>query len=270
MQLLDQITFDDQCVEIEILDTLLYATTTNFLRGNVQKSFLRIIDLDTFSLLSSTDTHGAWSKVIKINQEKNLCYISNWHSNTITIMDIVDKKNPKVISLIQCKESPRGLGLLSNGDLIACNFYGKTVLKIGNLNNQFSIKDEFEIFDKEHYGGNLRDILISKDDKKIYISNLGRNMILTYNANNLQLENKIIITREPNSIRFFDNEKYILASSRKDDIVCIIDLEKNKVIGKSEKTGTLPTGLEIIDGGFLVTNFTDNTMELHRVSTNLT
>ncbi len=267
LKLVDQINFDDQCVEIEIKDNLLYATTTNFLRENLQKSFLRIINLDTFSLISSTDTKGAWSKVIKIDQEKNICYVSNWHSNDITIMDISDKKEPKVLSLIKCKESPRGLGLLSNGDLVACNFYGKTIIKIGEVNKNFIIKEESEIFDKENYGGNLRDILISNNNDQIYVSNLGRNMILTYNANDLKLLSEILITREPNSIRFFDNQKYILASSRKDNIVCVVDVKKNIVIGRSEETGRLPTGLEVIEGGFLVTNFTEGTMELHRVNT---
>lgn len=270
LKLLDQINFDDQCVEVEIINNLLYATTTNFLRKNLQKSYLRIIDLDTFKIVSSTDTQGAWSKVIKIDQEKNICYISNWHSNNITVMDITNKKHPKVVSLLQCKESPRGLGLLPNGDLIACNFYGKTVIKIGNIDGNFIIKDESNVFDKDTYGGNLRDILISRDGNKIYISNLGRNMIITYNSNDLTVISNTLITREPNSIRFFDSEKYILASSRKDNIICVIDLENNKVIGRSEETDELPTGLEIVDSGFLVTNFNSNTMELHRFTNHVT
>ncbi len=266
--LLNQINFDDQCVEVELQDSLLYATTTNFLRGNLQRSFLRIINLENFSLISSTDTGGAWSKVIKIDKERNLCYISNWHSNNVTVMDITNKDNPKVLSLISCKESPRGLGILPNGDVIACNFYGKTVFKISNNSGNFSIVHESEIFDKETYGGNLRDILLSNDSNRIYVSNLGRNMILVYDANSLRLLDTILITREPNSIRFYDNQKYILASSRKDDVVSVIDIHNNKVIGMSEKTGRLPTGLEVIDGGFLVTNFTDGSVELHTFTPN--
>ena len=64
-------------------------------------------------------------------------------------------------------------------------------------------------------------------------------------------------------MRFFVNKRYILISSRKDDTVCVVNEENGEVIGRSENTGRLPTGLDCTNKGFMVTNFTDSTMELH-------
>ncbi len=258
--------FIEQCVEVEIVEKLCFVTTTNFKRGKEQQSNLHIINLPNEKILSSVNTGGEWSKVIKVDHVRGIAYVSNWHSNNVSIIDVSDPAKTKVIQILPCSESPRGLVLRSDGAVVATSFFGRKIFTIEKVGENYTIIGESSVFDTGNYGGNMRDILFTPDGSAVWVSNLGRNMLLKYDAYTLELQESILIPREPNSMSFLDSTgKIIIVSARRDEIVCFVDTQEKRPIGVSQQTGKLPTGLAAIANGFLVTNFTDSTIELHKV-----
>lgn len=269
LTLLQQWKFPEQCVEAEFISSLIYITTTNFKRGDEQRSHLWIFDSFVGQIISSVDTLGEWSKVIVVDSLRKLVFVSNWHSNDVSVIDISDLKDLKFVQKVSCDKAPRGLVLRPDGVVLATSFYGRKIFAIGRIGQRYEIIKESEPFDPTGYGGNMRDILITRDGKTVWVSNLGRNMVHWYDAKTLELGGSISIPREPNSMRFMTiNEHIIGVSCRKDGVICFIDTETKKPIGVSERTKKLPTGLAAIEGGFIVTNFDDNSMELHKVRYN--
>ena len=263
LEFVRQWRFPEQCVEVEFSNKLCYLTTTNFRRVG-QKSHLRIFDPIKGEEISSLDTRGEWSKVIKIDEIRGVAYISNWHSHDLSTIDVKDPKNSKVIQVLACGESPRGLALRPDGVAIATSFYGRKIFSVEKIDGEYKITKESPRFDQGAYGGNMRDVIITADGNIVWVSNLGRNMLHWYDAYTLKLLGSILVPRQPNSIRFLDEtEQTILVSCRKDNVVCFIDAKEKRPIGVSQKTGKFPTGLAVVKDGFLVTSFDSNTIELH-------
>lgn len=88
---------------------------------------------------------------------------------------------------------------------------------------------------------------------------------MKYDTKNLNLESVISVCREPNSIRLSKNGQLMFVSCRKDNVVCLLDLDKETLVGRSEDLGELPTGLDVTDDVFIVSNFNENSIELHRL-----
>jgi YVTN family beta-propeller protein len=257
----------EQCVEVEYLDGFCYLTTTNFRRGSGQSSHLRILDTSAGEFLSSINTGGEWSKVIKLDTSHRVAYVSNWHSNSLSIIDVHDRKNPRVIEVLACSEAPRGIAVRPDGVVIATSFYGRRIFQIASINGRYQIVKQSPVFEPTTYGGNMRDVLLTRDGRTAWVSNLGRNLLHWYDAETLELCGSISVSRKPNSIRFLDNtESLIAVSCRKDNLICFIDTTQKCVAGVSMRTGADPTGLAAIDNGLLVTTFADNTLELHRLN----
>lgn len=261
-----QWTLPEQCVEVEYIDGFCYLTTTNFGRGPSQSSHLRTLDTTKGAFISCVDTGGEWSKVIKLDNIQHLAYISNWHSNNLSIFDVRDRQNPSLIEMINCSEAPRGLAVRRDGVVIATSFYGQRIFQIARTKGTYQIVKQSAIFAPGAYGGNMRDVLLSSDGRTAWVSNLGRNLLHWYDADTLELGGSISVPREPNSIRFVDDSETLLAvSCRKDNVLCIIDAIEKRVVGVSVRTGETPTGLASINLGLLVTTFADNLLELHRL-----
>ncbi|MDO8728911.1 MAG: hypothetical protein Q7K26_03355 [bacterium] len=258
--------FTEQCVECDFWNGLILLTTTNFKRGNDQKSHLWVFDPVTGTVVSKIDTQGEWSKVIVVDDEKRIAFVSNWHSNDISVIDLSDITHPKVIQKVSCAEAPRGMVIRPDGTLIATSFYGRGIFAIAKSGKDYQITRRSAQFDPTGYGGNMRDILFSPDKKTVCVSNLGRNMVHWYDAQTLELIESLSTPRQPNSMRFMKIlTPTIGVSCRKDNLIFFFDEGTKKPIGVSAKTEKLPTGLTAVENGFIVTNFDNNSIELHRV-----
>lgn len=257
---------DEQCVECDFWNGLVLLTTTNFRRGNNQKSHLCVFNPATGTILSKIDTQGEWSKVIVVDGARHIAFISNWHSNDISVIDLADITLPKVVQKVSCDEAPRGMMLKSDGTLIATSFYGRGIFMIAQSDKNYQITKRSARFDPAGYGGNMRDILSCTDKKTVCVSNLGRNMVHWYDAQTLELIGSLSTPRQPNSMRFMKTPTPIIGvSCRRDNLVFFFDESTKKPIGVSAKTERLPTGLAAVEDGFIVTNFDNNSIELHQV-----
>jgi len=259
--------FTEQCVECEFLDGLILLTTTNFKRGNNQKSHLWVFDPVTGTVVSQVDTQGEWSKVISVDHLRHLAFVSNWHSNDISVIDLSDITNLQVVQKVPCEEAPRGLVLKPDGTLIATSFYGREIFAIAKGDNGYQVTKRSGPLDPTGYSGNMRDILLSPDTKTVFVSNLGRNMVHWHDSETLELVGSLSTPRQPNSMRFMKTQTPIIGvSCRKDSLVFFFDAVTKKPIGVSAKTEKLPTGLTAVEGGgFIVTNFDGSSIELHKV-----
>lgn len=266
LRLVREWSFPEQCVEVEVVGGLLFATMTNFARGPGESSHLAIADISSGEVLSVTDTGGEWSKITKPHPDGRLAFVSNWHSHDVSVVDISDVRRPKVLQVIPCGESPRGIGFAAGGQCLVTGFYSARIYTLEERVGQWEIVAESEDFDPQEYSGNMRDILVAPDGRYAWVSNLGRNLVHRFDIKSGEITDSILVGRHPNSIRFLDEGgKMLLVSCREDDVVCFVDAGKLEVVGKSAETGRKPTGLATVDGGFLVTNFADGTLEYHRV-----
>ncbi len=261
--------FPEQCVEVEVVGGLLFVTMTNFARGPGESSHLAIIDIASKEVLSTTTTGGEWSKVTKPHPNGRLVFVSNWHSHDVSVIDISDIRRPKVLQIIPCGESPRGIDFTADGTCLVTGFYSSLVHTLKEQDGNWKVVAESANFDPKGYSGNMRDILVAPNGQHAWVSNLGRNMIHRFDIERGEIVDSVSVGRQANSIRFLDETgEILLVSCRGDDVVCFLDTKEMGVVGKSAKTGKKPTGLAVVDEGFLVTNFADGTLEKHRVRYN--
>ncbi len=266
LSLESEIPTSEQCVEIELSGPHILATTTNFKRGPLEKSFLYIIDAKTGQVISKTKTGGAWSKVVKKHPKKSLVFISNWHSNNISIIDISNPKNPQLKQLISCGKSPRGIAFAPNGKVLVAGYYSRHLHVLKETGSRYKIISNHTPFKKESYRGNLRDVIVDTNNKYAYISNMGKNTVHKLDLEEESFRKSIRVGKYPNSIRLTREGNLLLASCRESNTVYFIDPKKMKLTGRSETTGKKPTGLAPTKDGFLITAFSSNKLEYHKLN----
>ncbi len=261
-----EIEFDDQCVEVLCKNGLLFVTTTNFERSpRPLRNKLWIYDAKSLLPISSINTQGNWSKLIAARPQFDQLLVSNWHSHDISIIDMNDPKKPKVRQILKWGEAPRGIAFTPDGnEAIVTGFYsGNLGILKRDRNGNWAPTYSSPKFDFPNYPGNMRHVLITDNGQLAIVSNLGRNMVHFWDIGNKNFMNSISVGKSPNSMDFL-NKQTVIVSCRDSASVYLIDIDKQKVIGRSEITGKEPTGLCTIDSGFLVTCFADNTIEWHQ------
>lgn len=259
--------FPEQCVECELWGRFVLVTTTNFKRGKDQSSHLWVFDPQVGKVVSKVDTQGEWSKVIVVDDARRLAFVSNWHSNDVSVIDLSDLSSPRVIQRVPCDESPRGMVLMPDGHVVATSFYGKGIFAIEKKKGGYEVSKKSAPFDPDGYSGNMRDVLLGPDSRTLFVSNLGRNLVHWYESETLELKGSLSIPRNPNSMRVMRSGSNLIGvSCRKDNLVFFFDSETKKPVGISSRTEKLPTGLAAVDDGFLVTNFDSSSIELHKFS----
>jgi len=222
-----------------------------------------------FKLKRSISTKGEWSKFIAYNHDKNLLAVSNWISNTVSL---IDYESGKLISHLKTSASPRGLLFTDNGEsIIVLCFDGG---KIQKFNTESGALEKEVTVNKSA----MRHIVSSSDDKKAYVSDMYFRQIYEIDLSTLEILRKVQVHNNPNTIALA-NGKWLFVSCRgknnpvdytlrslENGKICIIDTETMKVI-KSFEGGNQPTGLDIsLDGKILCfSNFQDGNIELYNI-----
>lgn len=269
INLRSELGFEDQCVEAVAKDDYCYVTSTNFARNGELRNYLNIVDLRSLELVSRVSTGGNWCKFIKIHPNGRLAFVSNWHSNSISIIDITDKENPSLLQHLPCGDSPRGIDITNDGRtvLVAC-YYSRNIIELSPKNeNEYYVSYCSPVLDTGSYSGNLRDILISPNQEIAFVSNMGLNMVNVWSLKDRRFLNSVRVGKFPNSIAFaVPNANILLVSCRESNAVCFVDTERLEPIAKVLTAGNKPTGLSPTSEGFAVTCFESDTIELYRYS----
>lgn len=269
LTLIDEMAFSEQCVEIVIKGNTCFVTTTDFEREKTPQNHLWIIDIPNRKVLSSVPTGGNWSKVIAITPDNMQILISNWKSNTVSVIDISNLHSPKLSQILEIKKCPRGIGFTSDGKTALISlFHSGNIAELKNKRGKWEIAFISKPFDEPRYAGNPRHVLISANDRYAYLSNQGRNLINVWNIANRVWEKAYLVGKGPKTIAFVDtNEKQLLVTCSGSDRVCLVDTQSGSIVGVSQKTGALTTGLcPLSKTDFLVTGFEDATLERFRIS----
>lgn len=218
--------------------------------------------------LRAIETKGLWSKFIAWSQALQVIAISNWSSNDVSIIDYT---SGKVIKKIQTARAPRGLAFSSDGNFLYVSSYEGGMIHKFNTSNW---REENHIFKNN---GAMRHIVITKDNSKIYVSNMYHNEIYEITTEDFQIINTFKVHENPNTISLAPDDKYLYVSCRgpndpetyltrspengRIEVINLID----KKTEYSFEGGNQPTGLDIsIDGNYLCfSNFRDNNLELY-------
>src|SRR4030042_2930398 len=118
--------------------------------------------------LRAIDTKGLWSKFIAWSQSLEVIAISNWSSNDVSIIDYT---TGKLARKIHTAPAPRGLAFSNDGKFLYVSSYEGGMIHKFNTSNWI---EENHIFKNN---GAMRHIVITKDNSKIYVSNMYHNEI---------------------------------------------------------------------------------------------
>lgn len=268
LELIDEVKFTDQCVEVLTRNGIVFATTTNFDRPPRElRNKLWVVDAESRGIISQVDTGGNWSKLIAIRPQGDELLISNWHSHDVSVIDIRDSKNPVLRQILKWGEAPRGIAFLPNGNTaVVTGFYSGNLGVLGRAKEGkwYSVYTG-DPYDPPNYPGNMRHVLIDKDGDRAIVSNLGRNLVHVWDIDDKKFLHSIPVGKSPNSIDFWGDDQLVV-SCRDSSVVYFLNLKTYTVTGRSQKTGKEPTGLCATQEGFLVTCFKDNKIELHKVT----
>lgn len=238
--------FKHQVVEVCINPNEKYAffSLTDFGKEGL-KDRVFCLDLNSFQKVFTIDTRGKWSKYIAYHPD-DLLVISNWHSNDLSIIDVRNLDQPRVVQIIPCGVSPRGIAFTSDGNLgLVAGFYSRnlTYLKYIPKKRRFSIEKISAPFDYPNYSGNMRHVVIDRKDENAYISNMGRNLIHRVDLSKKEIVESYPCGSHPNTIVLSDNSKYLAVSCRKSNIICLLDTATGRIQSIVD-TGPMPTGLD--------------------------
>lgn len=228
------------------------------------------LNLESFRPVFTIDTKGKWSKFICYHPDK-LLLISNWNSNDLSIIDIKNIRRPKLTQLLPCGISPRGVAFTQNGEVgIVAGFYSRniTFLKYDSKNRKFSIDEILPPFDFPNYSGNMRHVVINKEDTA-FVSNMGRSLIHKVDIDKKKIVESFPCATHPNTIVLSDDQKYLAVACRESNVVCLLKTEDGRIESIVD-TGPSPTGLDFFkdrDGFYrlFVTNFDDDSVVCQKI-----
>jgi hypothetical protein len=165
-----------------------------------------------------------------------------------------------LIQNLSCGISPRGIAFTNKKEGLVAGFYSRNIMHIEKDKNKFVVSYFGEPFRYPEHSGNMRHILIDKNNKYAYISNLGLNLLHIYNIEKKEIKKSIVVGINPNTIVFADKEKTkILISCRGNSKSILFDIVTEKIIGTVDSVVPSSTGLcRLDDKNFLTTDFLNN------------
>ena len=222
-----------------------------------------------FEYKRSISTEAEWSKFIAWSPEKQLLAVSNWISNTISI---IDYETGTVQRQISTAAAPRGLYFINNGkEIISLAFDGGKIEKFdvdtGKLLDKITISKSA-----------MRHIVVNKAETNAYISDMYFKTVYDVDLSTFAITKQIKVFNNPNTIDLYadrwlfvscrgpNNPEDYTKRSPKNGQIYIIDTNDMTELTHFEG-GNQPTGLDISpDGRFLCfSNFQDRNIELYSI-----
>ena len=216
------------------------------------------------------ETKGVWSKYMAWNKNKEIAAVSNWLSNNVSIINYT---SGKVMTIINTAKAPRGVIFSNDGAyLYVTSFEGGMIQK-------FSTDNWKELKNIHKKNAAMRHIVISNNDKEIYVSNMYHNEIYVINTKDFCIKKSYKVFSNPNTLEITPDNKYLfvscrgpndvktyLARSPKNGKIVVIDLEKKEITSTIDG-GNQPTGLDISGNGryLCFSNFRDNNFEIYKI-----
>ena len=222
-----------------------------------------------FELKRTIKTGGEWSKFIAYNSDKDILAVSNWISNTVSI---IDYKTGKILKIIKTSASPRGLLFTDKGEnIIVLCFDGGKIQK-------FSVAEGTKLVEKAVEKSAMRHIVAAGNENVAYVSDMYYAQIYEIDTKTLEILRKVKVHNNPNTIALANNRWLFVSCRGKNNPVdytlpspangkiFIIDTN-TMTVAKDFEGGNQPTGLDVsLDGKTLCfSNFQDGNIELYSI-----
>jgi YVTN family beta-propeller protein len=180
-------------------------------------------------------------KVIKVTPDEKYALVANWHSSSVSIVDVQTYqtiKNIRVSGKIQY--IPRGIAISSNSlKAYIANQRGGTISVIDLTT--------LEVIDDIPVTPNPRHIVLSKDQRTLYISDNIYGKIIAFDLIAKTKTKEVFIGKYARTIVLSPDEKYVFGVSHHEGKLVVVDTGSFDIIYKTDVP--YPMGLAVTPDG---------------------
>ena len=222
-----------------------------------------------FQLKRTIKTGGNWSKFIAYNPEKDILAVSNWLSNTVSL---IDYKTGKLLKTLNTGAAPRGMIFTDKGEniIVLCFDGGKL--------QKFAVETGTKVAEKSVEKSAMRHIVSADTENRAYVSDMYYGKIYEIDTNSLEIIREVKVHNNPNTIALA-NSRWLFVSCRgknnpvdytlrspENGKIYIIDTT-TMAVERIFTGGNQPTGLDISPDGktLCFSNFQDGNIELYSI-----
>lgn len=220
--------------------------------------------------LRSYASGGRWSKVIAVSPTDRLIAVSNWLSDTVTLLD---GANGAVVGVLHSDEAtvPRGVAFTPDGRSLVVAYFGSgDVIRYSVATGRAAARTTI--------GGANRHVVVHPDGERLFVSNMAAGRVIVLALDDLRLLGQVKVDSNPNTIVLSPDGRRLYVSCRgpndpvsyerrspRDGSIYCIDAETLDVL-EVIAAGNQPTGLAVSPDGTLIagTNFQDDTVVVYR------
>jgi YVTN family beta-propeller protein len=138
-------------------------------RGNWEDSFVYKIDVDTFEIVAVIST-GAVPKFMAVSPDGSTLVVSNWCGFDVSFIDIATDTE---VARVDVGRHPRGVAIDKDSQVAYVTVMGEHRIDMLGLQSHQVLRS----YDTSVVGTTPRHILLSDDDRYLYVSNHKMNMV---------------------------------------------------------------------------------------------
>jgi YVTN family beta-propeller protein len=180
-------------------------------------------------------------KVIKVTPDAKYALVANWHSSSVSIVDVQTYQTIKNIRLGgKTWYKPRGIAISSDSlKAYVANMRGGTISVIDLTT--------LEVIDDIPVTPNPRHIVLSKDQHTLYISDNIYGKIIAFDLIAKKKIKEVFIGKYARTIALSPDEKYVFGVSHDEGKLVVVDTSSFNIISK--KDIPYPMGLAVTPDG---------------------
>ncbi len=235
---------------------------------------VHIFDSETLSYKSTASCKGSWSKVVLFDSSGSTCYVSNWLSKDIAV---IDAETRSVKRLIKTSGVPRGMVLSADESVMWVALFEPATEGSVIDTIDLAAGKRIETANLMPRYGAMRHLVRNSDANIIYASEMAKHKVLALNADDLSIRWMAPTWFDPNTIALSPDGRYIFASTRGPNgpdgylkkglfngMYHVIDAITGLCVDW-QWGGNQPTGLAVSPDGGLVafSDFLDNKIQLY-------
>ncbi|UZR94121.1 beta-propeller fold lactonase family protein [Chondrinema litorale] len=180
---------------------------------------------------------GKTPKFIAVTPDERYLFVSNWHDNNISVIDISssDSDNWFVVQNLDTGSVPRGMAISQEGKLLYVANMGSGIITIYDT---WSFKKTKEIY----VGATPRHLII--DNNYLYVTLSSPEKLLKLSLDSLKIVASASTLDDPRTIAFSGDSSMIFTTCYADNKIQAFDRDSLKVMGSWDSPGK-PVGIDV-------------------------
>lgn len=230
-----------------------------------------VLSMKDFKIKKIIKTQGKWSKVGEFTPDGSLYYVSNWLSDSVTVIDPKLYEVKHVIPL-NAKE-PRGIGFSEDGKYLYVVYY-----RSGEIHKLDALTGK--VIKTIRNGGTNGRFRIDRKLGIVYINNMHHNKVYIYDLKQDAIVRELNTWINPNNVKLSADGRFVYVSNRGPNNtnsyelrspvngrVMVFDRDKDYQVIQTLKVGNQPIGLAISPDNktLAISNFMDDTIEFYSI-----